>query len=81
MNALGAGQVGIAVEQVDVGGRAQQGEMGALTVHVHEKIADFAVGIAHEAIFHVEGEVTRHNDLNAYYESLNGGGRLNQSAV
>ncbi len=41
-----------------------------LIIKSFEKIADFAVGIAHEAIFHVEGEVTRHNDLNAYYEQL-----------
>ena len=41
-----------------------------LIIKSFEKIADFAVGIAHEAIFHVEGQVTRHNDLNAYYEQL-----------
>jgi len=52
-----------------------------LIIKSFEKIADFAVGIAHEAIFHVEGEVTRHNDLNSYYEGLNGSGRINQSAV
>ena len=41
-----------------------------LIIKSFEKIADFAVAITHEVIFHTEGEVTRHSDQNVYYENL-----------